>query len=239
MRHSILIPSLARTRAQLETLIGPDAVIMGPYAHAITTGTAIQPRHIFSLRYGDGQLARSLAKIDVTHMIFDVDGGPRVVELFARDGVHLEELDRTTIHGAEVALFRVPDTGATRTTYEEAHAAATEGDRDRAIELYRTLLGRTPDCAAAWTALGDLFEESEDLERAHACWREAIAHDPARAAAHISLARLYVANGYRDDAAWHMARASAAAPALEPKIEELRRKLAQRKLSQRKSAETP
>jgi predicted TPR repeat methyltransferase len=62
-----------------------------------------------------------------------------------------------------------------------AKAAAEEGDWGAAAELFEQALGRAPDWAAAWFALGEAREKLGDLDAAAQAFRETLVADPADA----------------------------------------------------------
>jgi len=95
-----------------------------------------------------------------------------------------------------------------------AKALATAGDLERAIPLYRTLVGGAPDQPELQRALARALRLTGAIEEAIACYRRALALDPGDARAHEELGLLLSARGAPDQAAEHLRTAVARDPHL-------------------------
>ncbi len=205
--------TLERAARQLEAAVPRNAVVFGNYAHALTVRSGLRAQHVFSLRYGCAALKDVMERLGATHLAFDDDGSGLFAEIFARDGVALEEVDRYAIHGTQVRLYRLEDATLPRTAYEDSVAAIRAGEFERAARAARGALAVCPDLAGAWTCLGVAVGEQGEREAAYRCFEEALRRDPCYVPALLRLGRLFAESGYRAEALVRVRRAVAATPA--------------------------
>jgi tetratricopeptide (TPR) repeat protein len=204
--------TISRTGKQIAGLVEPDSLLFGNFAHALTAATRLRAQHLFKVRYGDGQLEQSFAELGTTHLIFDCDDSSPIPEVFAQQGLPLEELDRYYIQGTEVRLFRLGGIAASRSPYETALQALRNEELDRAEKLFTECLAQNPRSAATWHQLGIVALRRGDGERGYKCLIEAIVHDPTRVHAHRDTAKLLAQNGHHTQALAHLRAAMAVTP---------------------------
>ena len=87
--------------------------------------------------------------------------------------------------------------------------------RARALEVFSAVTREAPDHRRAWSAVGFLRAERQELESAIEAFERALALDPADAASHFNVAFLLQRLGRHDEAIPRFERALQADPALE------------------------
>ena len=110
-----------------------------------------------------------------------------------------EQIMRETMTDEELA--ELDATLAANAAVEGALEASRAGNLDEAIEGFTAALAEAPDCADCHRALGIIYVQTEDYDRAEASFNEALALNPEDASAYDRLARLYNAQRRFDEAA--------------------------------------
>ena len=78
--------------------------------------------------------------------------------------------------------------------------ALAAGDRDRAMSWYDKGIAVEPQLAATWYCRGQLWEQLQEIERARADYRQAIAREPGYFVAALALAETHAKTGDTDAA---------------------------------------
>lgn len=94
------------------------------------------------------------------------------------------------------------------TTAKAAQAAATAGNLDEAISLYRKIVVEVPKCDVCWMNLGDLSLKKKDEAGAEEAFKKAIEADPTKADPYSQLAALYNGQKKFDEATTMGAKAT-------------------------------
>ncbi|MCA8959957.1 MAG: tetratricopeptide repeat protein [Planctomycetes bacterium] len=201
-----------RATAALRSVVLPSARIVGPYAHVITTETGNSARQMNSLKYGDGQLRRTVDALSATHLATYHPPSPDFVAVFERDGAPLRLLERFQLRDRSVYLYRFLDEPLPTSRFEEGVDALAVEDWKSAEVAFRDVLRSFPRSAPAWCKLGVALRHSGDPAGARAAFTTAVEIDPDRVEAHIELSNLYGQNGYLEEAYLHLEAAALAAP---------------------------
>lgn len=214
--------SLAHANEQLSYLVGKDATLAGPFAHALTMENGLRARQMSSVRWGDGKLRDTMEAYGCSHLLIDDDAHEAIRAAFEQDGVPLEVIARFYVREQGVHLYRVSTSSLARSPFESA-IACVKDDPKRAEELFGKVILAHPKCALAWFHKGWLREQARDPQAAYRCYEEALAHDPGRVEAYVALANLEYQARRPEAALERLEQACRVAP----KVDYLREKLDQ------------
>ncbi|MEM7260634.1 MAG: tetratricopeptide repeat protein [Planctomycetota bacterium] len=215
--------SLVRASAQLSSVVVPAARLAGPYAHVLTTETGHAARQLNSLKFGHGELKRTVERLGCSHLATYHPPTPRLLEVFRRDGTPIEVVERFQLRDRSAYLYRFTISEVPRSTFEEGVHAFQTGDAAQAEACFRVVLTHFPSSAPAWTKLGVVLARNGSIDEALACFERANELDPKRIEALVELANIYGSNGYLEEAYDFLERATKAAPYSEHLREQFQR----------------
>lgn len=225
-----LLPALARwapflqtpshtlrdTGREIAAILPEDALLAGPYAHALTLENGLAAAQMSSLRYGGGKLQAQVEDLGCSHLVFDETAGNPLPAIFAGDGVTLEFVARFAVRETSVLLYRVAGSAVEPSPFEQGigllKADATAEELALASRRLAAAARRAPESATVWYRIGEHAQRSRDPNKAHSCYQRAVELDPACVDAQFALSQLYALGGYSAEAKTHLAAARAVLP---------------------------
>ncbi|MCA8961835.1 MAG: tetratricopeptide repeat protein, partial [Planctomycetes bacterium] len=134
---------------------------------------------------------------DASHEFFV--GRPENAEA---EGVEFVEVFHVLGHA--IRLYRRDGAPVLASAYELALDASSRGDEQVAEDYLFAVLKGSGDAAAAWNQLGRHLVREGNVEGAYHCFLRAVQDEPSRVSAHVSLASLYLRDGYWREARNHL-----------------------------------
>lgn len=162
--------NLAEARLDIEQIVGPDAVISGPYAPTLTIGTKTMSFiHLFGVASVDSTL---FDRYPITHLAVDVSNWKTACQDYPQL-VSLQPITSYWIRDYEVRLYNISklftNTEANsyrETNYERALTLLQEEQPDSSLALAEQFALEHPESKSAGVLLVDLLSSRKEFDRA-------------------------------------------------------------------------
>lgn len=162
--------TIAEANLDLASILGPGAVVSGPYGPALTVDTEERSFiHLFQVAEVDPEL---FDNNPITHLAMDVSNFEEAKKNYP-ELAGLEPVTEYFIRDVDVRLFRVAGLygNATANTYEpsvyeRAMAHYQAGHFDSALALAEPLHARRPECKSAGMLLADALIQTKQADAA-------------------------------------------------------------------------